>query len=200
MQYILTVGSRETPEDILELMVYMGWYFTTLGIGISSGDAVGADRAFWHGSVQASNYVDGINRIYLAKEGINGRYSSEGLDFHNALNYDTYEQAKALALQARGSWHGLTDWGIGQHLRNVYQVLGHTLDNPAKCMFYWAPPSGNKEKVTGGTNTALQLAIKNDIQPRINFYYPEKVEKAWKIINKYNPPKLMVDLEFIRGR
>ncbi len=198
MRYVLTVGSRDTPDDVLTLMVYLGWYFTQLGVGISSGDAEGADRAFWYGSTQAENYYDGINRIYLAKEGSRGRHTSEGKDFLNAQNYETYEEAKLLALKARGSFNGLNEWGIGMHVRNIFQVLGHSLKHPARCMFYYGIPTGKTEKVKGGTNTALQLAKQSNILPRINLYYPENVTRACNVVKRYNPPDLNIDWKFIK--
>ena len=177
------VGSRETPEDILELMSELGKALCEDGWILSSGDAIGADRAFYEGARRASNFSEAMVRIYLSRNGFwNGHeavYVGSKPGLLDATTFtDTYEQAKQMALEARGSFERLSPGGIALHTRNVFQIHGHTLQDKVKALVYWGIPKGKGEKVHGGTNTALQLAIKSGIEKRINLYYEENVAAA----------------------
>jgi hypothetical protein len=189
------VGSRETPLDILEMMVRIGRTMAEQRVGLSSGDAIRADQAFYRGAcLHRENVAVGErvvpNRIYLAWNGIAGRHHDPENGWYAAPFYkDTYEKASQLALEARGSFEGLTRGGIGQHVRNVYQIHGHTLTEPVIALWYWGIPVGKKEKVRGGTNTALQLSIKAGVPNRINLYTDEGLERAVRFLAKYESGK-----------
>lgn len=177
------VGSRETPEEILALMRELGKALCEDGWVLSSGDAVGADRAFYEGARMASNFSEEMVRIYLSYNGFWNGFERVYVDSKPGLLdatvfTETYEQAKQMALEARGSFERLGPGGIALHTRNVFQIHGHTLQDKVKAMVYWGIPKGKTEKVNGGTNTALQLAIKSGIEKRINLYYEENVAAA----------------------
>jgi hypothetical protein len=166
-----------------------------LGIGLSSGDAIRADQAFYRGAClqrDSANTEERVplNRIYLAWDGIGGRRHDPENGWYAAPFYkETYEQATQLALEARGSFEGLTRGGIGQHVRNVYQIHGHMLTEPVIAMWYWGIPVGKSEKVRGGTNTALQLAKKAMIPNRFNLNTDEGMEKAIRFLARYESSK-----------
>ncbi|MNY50947.1 hypothetical protein D3C86_1864980 [compost metagenome] len=61
--------------------------------------------------------------------------------------------------------------------------MGACLTDPVKSIVYWGKPVGKTEKVKGGTNTALQLAIKCGIPTRINLYTDEGMERATKFLD-----------------
>lgn len=207
--YVAIVGSRETPLDELELMVRLGRTCTDFGLAVSSGDAFGADRAGWYGAMQSRVYSEIGSRIYLTDSAKN-RTRATTLGFIIAEDYpEHWDMAKSLAFAARGSFGGLNEYGIGLHTRNVYQILGHNLDEPIKLMFYYAKPVGNPkdERVSGGTNTAVQLAKQSNIEKRVNLATVEGLEFAeqflklweqdypyvdidWRKILKYDDPRL----------
>lgn len=177
------VGSRETPEEILALMRLISQALYAQGYALSSGDAEGADTAFYEGAVMAHNYHELGARIYLAWNGVRDRYHDPKNYFYDASKFPTWESANSIALEARGSWEGLGRGGIAMHTRNVFQIMGHTLTDPVKSIIYWAKPVGKTEKVKGGTNTALQIAIKCGIPNRINLYTDEGMERATKFLD-----------------
>lgn len=177
------VGSREAPLEILELMVRIGRTMAEQGFGLSSGDAIRSDQAFYRGACLARNPPP--HRIYLAWSGIGGRFHDPDNGWHVAPFYrENYEQASQIAEKARGGFFGLTQGGIAQHVRNVYQIYGHTLDEVVKVMWYWGIPVGKQEKVKGGTNTALQLAIMANVN-RINLYTDHGIERAIRFLTCY---------------
>lgn len=189
--YVAIVGSREAPIDELELMIRLGRTFTDLGYADSSGDAFGSDRAGWYGAIQSDRYPDVGSRIYLTQSYKNRRRAEEH-GFIIAEDYpECWPMAMSMALAARGSFGGLNEYGIGLHTRNVYQILGHELNEPVKLMFYYAKPVGNPAhgKVSGGTNTAVQLALQAGIEQRINLATKEGYEYAEGILKLHELDK-----------
>ena len=71
------------------------------------------------------------------------------------------------------------------HTRNVFQIHGHMLNDPVKAIIYWAKPVGKTEVVKGGTNMALQMAIRAGIPKRINLYTDEGLAKAHALVDQY---------------
>lgn len=88
-----------------------------------------------------------------------------------------------MALEARGSFHGLDDWGINLHSRNVMQIHGANLQDKVEYLIYWAIPVGKAERCKGGTNTALQIAKKAEVKHRINLYTTEGQIWASQFLN-----------------
>ena len=95
---------------------------------------------------------------------------------HEAEQHPTHEHSKAIAFKARGSFEGLFAFGIGLHSRNPMQVLSHTLEHPVWLIVFYARPVGKKGRVSGGTNTAVQVAVMHDVK-KVNLYVEEQREK-----------------------
>lgn len=83
------VGSRDTPEDVCKLMQKLAVVFYALGYGLSSGDARGADRAFWEGALLSPFYRKIGARIYLCDEWVRGRKADPKNFFYNAQRLPT---------------------------------------------------------------------------------------------------------------
>jgi hypothetical protein len=177
------VGSRETPEEILELMRRISVALYAQGFALSSGDAEGADTAFYEGALLSPHFHTLGARIYLAWNGVRNRYHDPKNYFFDASKFATWETANSIALEARGSWEGMGRGGIAMHTRNVFQIMGACLTDPVRSIVYWGKPVGKTEKVKGGTNTALQLAIKCGVKNRINLYTEEGMERATKFLD-----------------
>lgn len=187
------VGSRETPMDVLLLMVRLGRTYCDLGMCLRSGDAIGADYAFYVGARLSKRFEETGARIYLSKDGIQERYHNPALGFYNAeLFTETYEDAKKIAEEARGGFWGLGKGGIALMTRNTYQVLTETLQAPSRALLYWGIPIGNvkNEKIRGGTNVALQIAKRFGVSNRTNLYFEENQLKAlaWLTVHESSDP------------
>jgi len=207
-RYVAIVGSRTTPEVVLEYMIRLGRTYTDLGIGISSGDAYDADRAGWYGAKQSKRFKEVGARIYVNKAFREGVPIEEMHGFIDARELHEYRHhATSMALDARGSFAGLNKFGIELHTRNVYQIHGDKLDNIVMAFILWAEPNG-RDKVKGGTNTAFQTAKKAEVPLIVNLYHQEGIEWAkdflakheqdypyeeidWRKIHKYDDPRLL---------
>lgn len=138
------VGSRKTPEDVLDLMREIGYLmWADLGLVLRSGGANGADSAFEEGCDDAG----GKKEIYLPWEGFNG---------HTSPLYGVNEAALTLASAVHPAWHNCSYPARKLHARNCYQVLGGDLKTPSSVLICWM-------KGAGGTRTAFQLAARSSI-------------------------------------
>ena len=143
VKYYAGVGSRKTPEDILEMM-------TKIAEGLSrnyilrSGGADGADSAFERGA--------GNKKIsYIPWPGFNG--SKE-----KCINVSS--AAMKLASEFHPGWMYLSYGARKLHARNGYQILGEGLDTPADFVICWTP--GGKD--VGGTGQAIRIAKANRVK------------------------------------
>jgi hypothetical protein len=169
------IGSREAPMPVQVLMTRYARTVYDLKMGpLHSGDAIASDFAFWVGARLSKNFFELGAKIFLYKNGYQNRWHDDQLGFINVKTFDPEIRAEAeeLARVARNGFWGLGAGGIGLVSRNPFQLLDVDLKHPvAKCL-YWGIPQGKTEKVRGGTNVGLQIAIRFNI-PRMNLYYEE---------------------------
>lgn len=199
-KYWTIVGSRNTPEHVLELMIRMGRTLTDNGISVSSGDAYDSDRAGWYGARQSKRYAEVGARVYLANgTGRNFYRLRDNRFFYDASGFtDTWNTAMQMAMQARGSFGGLNEWGKALHTRNVYQIHGEDLKSLSDAIIYYAEPIGKREneKVSGGTNTALRLAVMADIPIRKNLYFQDDYEWCGKWLEEHELKYPYIDINW----
>lgn len=146
---ITGIGSRKTPPEMLHAMEELSALFVTLGYKLRSGAADGADTAFERGFLKAQ----GETEIWLPWQRFNHHAHSSFLPRHNhfmmaSLVHPAYPYLKP-SVQAL-------------HARNVGQVLGDYLDEPAALVVCWTPDGcetgATRTKETGGTGTAIAVA------------------------------------------
>jgi hypothetical protein len=163
---IALVGARKTPNLILTLMELLGYRLASDGWECRSGDAEGADYAFYRGIRSYCEKIHGfdsldIAKIYIAWNGCKGaegpRYdthpSGHFINFDNTINRD---RALEIAAGVHLYWGNCGQGARMLHARNVYQIYSETLDHPVKALICWAPIDG--DSITGGTRTAWELA------------------------------------------
>lgn len=170
MKWYTGVGSRETPANILKLMEDVGFALASQGWTLRSGGAVGADQAFENGMFRYVG-LDGPYswtpaEIYLPWSGYENHYKQT----HGGLNIlpsdiklDDERIAECMAMAIHPAWEACKIGAKKMHTRNVYQVLGRTLDKPSKMLIAWTRLDG-KGNPKGGTATAINLATENGIQ------------------------------------
>lgn len=167
-KYYTGIGSRQTPKEILDLMVEIGRKMSDLGYIGRSGGAEGADSAFQEGAqLSGKSLFD----VYLpwGKSG-----HDKNIIMLNPQKFQNYQQAVELASQVHPAWDRCSDAAKKLHSRNVYQILGNDLRTPSKVCILYAEPRGTYS-VKGGTNTALQLALMHKV-PSWNLYKKESRE------------------------
>lgn len=140
------IGSRETPERILNIMKSLALSLAEDGFILRSGGADGADSAFEAGC----DMRNGKKEIYLPWKGFNNRDSQ----LHTVTS-----DALRMASLTHPYWDKLSKGGKLLHARNCYQVLGSDLNT--KSAFVVGYTAGGKGK--GGTGQAFRVARANGI-------------------------------------
>jgi hypothetical protein len=132
------IGSRKTPQDILEKMKVIGYVLALQGYILRSGGAEGADSAFETGCDMAK----GEKEIFLPWRRFNG---------HSSLLYTPSPEAFEIASRRHPSWDRVSDGGKALHARNSHQILGNSLKEPIQFVVCYS-------EGVGGTEQALRLA------------------------------------------
>lgn len=160
MSKIVTIiGSRETPEDILDIMYDLILSLNNAGTTIRSGGAPGADHV-------VTKYAE-KKEIIIPWDGFQDlRNTDEGVYLWNLS--PNYKDATKIALEHYHSIGFAKQSHRSLHSRNAMQVLGLYLDKPASFVVCWTP-GGNK---LGGTATAIKIAEAHGV-PVYNLGNPE---------------------------
>lgn len=106
------IGSRKTPEPILQVMSKLAARLYRDGWELRSGGAAGADSAFWRG-------CNGVGRVYRPE--------------------DATAEAIELASQFHPAWDRCSDYVRKLHGRNAMILLGDDLQSPASMVVCWTP-------------------------------------------------------------
>lgn len=147
MKYYAGIGSRETPEHVLDRMTKLAGILERKGFILRSGSARGADRAFERGVKDQICNVE----IFLV--------SNDTPLWTHTFTEHFHPQPKAL-----GEHRGLMD-------RNACQILGRDGNTPVEFVVCWTKDG----KASGGTGHALRIAKYYDI-PIYNFYCEADIE------------------------
>lgn len=140
------IGSRKTPDLVLRQMESIGQQLGESGWHLRSGFADGADKAFGRGA----ETVSGSFEMILPWEGFNGAPKDDPRFYVPQWSAELLEIAAA----AHPVWERLTDTVKCLHARNVPQVLGWNVREPADMVVCWTPNA----KSGGGTGQAIRVA------------------------------------------
>lgn len=183
MKVYAGIGSRETPEEICQLMRHVGRELGRRGWTLRSGGADGADAAFAAGASEAAAASGPLPEIFLPWSGFNG---VEGGIVGSSL--PSWPEAIALAQQVHPRPFLLTrNRGVlALMARNGLQVLGADLKSPSRFILCWAKGStfddtGRLMNVDGGTGQAIRIAYGRTSIPVFNLALPDhraRVERA----------------------
>lgn len=156
MRYYTGVGSRQTPANVMTIMMRTALRLTDQGYALRSGGAVGADSAF-----EAGVTVAAAKEIYRPM----GDRSKPGIHDYPA---ELWTEASQIAGSLHPAWHRCSGYAKGLHTRNVFQVLGQDLKTPSEFLLCWTPDAAKSEATctrdTGGTATAIRLADRQGIE------------------------------------
>jgi hypothetical protein len=143
-----TIGSRQTPDDILLEMTRFGSWIRDMDHWCRSGHADGADWAFEKGAQERC-------LVYLPWEGFNSQLTSNARKVIPPFD----EKLDNLARQYHQKYDSLSDAVKKLMMRNCCQVLGLELNKPVDVVICWTP----KASGSGGTGQALRIAKDYDI-------------------------------------
>ena len=142
------IGSRSTPEPVLQVMRQIAHRLSELGYTLLSGGAAGADTAFEAGQF-------GQKEIYLPWPGFRHLQGRHCVTLPSAEAYRVAEPMPP-------AWKRLGDTAQALTARNSHQVLGADLRSPVDFVVCWTPDGCETEaarsRATGGTGQAIALA------------------------------------------
>lgn len=104
------IGSRETPQPILDMMTAIAQRKRSDGCILRSGGAKGADKAFEAGAGSQKE-------IFRPK--------------------DATEAAFELSAKYHPAWHRCSPWAKALHARNAHIILGRLLVTPVDIVICW---------------------------------------------------------------
>ena len=165
MKYYAGIGSRNTPETVLNQMSDIAAHLGSLNYTLRSGGAEGADTAFETGCALYPK------QIYLPWKGFNGLTGIVG------DTLPTWQRARQITLNTHPAPDRLSAGAVKLHTRNVFQVLGSDLKTPVDFIVCWTVDGRN----TGGTGQAMRIA-NSYIIPIYNLYFPDQYNTVMQFI------------------
>lgn len=136
MKYYTGIGSRSTPQNVMQLMTKVATYLSSIGYILRSGGADGADSAFESGSTNSEIFLPWPN--FNNKKGI---VCSHPLAIELAMRF--HPNYSNLSAGAKKLMH-----------RNSHQLFGVNMDTPSDFVICWTPNGSG----SGGTGQALRIA------------------------------------------
>lgn len=150
------IGSRETPQDVLESMQYIAGKLYERWYTLRSGGARGADEAFASGVKEfASGKTTNNYKIYLPWDGFNDHHHNPSKGYFDCSRASTWDEALELVNKYHPAPEKLGDFARKLMARNAYQVLSTTLKDPVDFVICWTKGG----KLVGGTAQAMKIAI-----------------------------------------
>jgi len=177
-KYFTMIGSRQTPENVCEALAELALTYTRKGWIGRSGGADGADTCLEDGSAHPTGNIE----VYLPWRSFNGR-SSDGKTYFDVSGWESSVEAHTMASELHPAWNRVSFGARKLHARNIYQILGKDLATPSDCVICYARPIGDKGYVSGGTATAVKIAIDKGI-PVFNLWYRDSFRKAMEFLNE----------------
>ena len=163
------IGSRETPHYVLAYFTHLANYLGRNGWTLRSGGASGADTAFEQGALTKEIFIpwSGFQKRTIREPGV--------LCIEHPL-------AREIAEKAHPNWAACSIGARALHTRNVFQVLGATLNLPSRFVVCWTKGGTG----AGGTGQALRIARANNI-PIFDFGRGDVTEELYAYLNKIDP-------------
>lgn len=140
-RYFSGIGSRETPQDVLDKFFKIGAYLAKKGYVLRSGGADSADSAFESGC----DSENGAKEIYLPWRGFNN---------NNSELYNIPIGAFLIAKSIHPVWGDLKQGSQKLHARNIGQLISYDFDTPSDFVVCWTKNGEAK----GGSATVINLA------------------------------------------
>lgn len=166
--YYAGVGSRQAPGEILLLMTRVATTLEKKSYWLRSGGATGADTAFSKGCEKKKE-------IFVPWDGFNDI----------KMQYPIPELAYSISADLHPAWEKLSAGMQAMMARNVMQVMGKTLNEPAQFVVCWTPDgvirAEDTTSKTGGTGHAIRVAGFFGI-PVFNLQLPEHHERFRRMV------------------
>ncbi len=162
------IGSRRTPQPVLELLSALASQLAQRGHLLRSGHAPDADQAFEQGAGPDAE-------VYLPW----ASFESSARCVAGYVQPEPSPAAMQMAATHHPAWERLGRGGRSLHARNCHQILGRGLDDPVSFVVCWTPDGATTHPgpSTGGTGQALRIAAAHEI-PVFNLACPEHLARV----------------------
>jgi hypothetical protein len=175
--YYAGVGSRDTPEYILELMTQLAERLREDRMILRTGHAPGADQAFEKGATNCAE-------IYLPwatfqqDDGFYAARDEVGKIWEPTIFNDPTQEARNIAAGFHPVWGSLKPGAQKLMARNSHQILGPKPQSrpiPVEFVICWTKDG----QASGGTGQAIRIAEAHSI-PVYNLYNAEDYDMAFE--------------------
>lgn len=176
------VGSRRTPMLIMTVIFYLSRRLAQEGWGLRSGGAIGADTAFYNGYMDFFNKSIDIYHLNVSIYVPDNNHKAFRLYPNHSVRFDkssNIDKALEMASTIHPNWEACNAYTKKLHGRNMYQVLGESLNEPSNLYICWAPIVG--DSIEGGTRTSYEIAKRNNIKI-INLANPNHYTKIINLL------------------
>lgn len=150
------VGSRCTPQRVLESITLAATRLARGGWTLRTGLSPGADQAFYGGAVAGRGRVE----LYLPCADFEAHARRGGEELHVFVLPEPADAAYSLAARFHPGFPALSSHERRLRARDVHQLLGRDLAEPAALVICWTPDGGvdGSGRHAGGTGQALRIA------------------------------------------
>jgi predicted NAD-dependent protein-ADP-ribosyltransferase YbiA (DUF1768 family) len=182
------IGSRETPQEVLDKMTEVAKYLEELGYTLRSGGAIGADKAFEKG-------VTSKKEVFLGSVKTGEREKKIAREIHP--NPQALDNAKA-----KTTGKSISDFMWNLMGRNTNQIFGANLDTPVDFVLAWTQDGltdyRKRSLQSGGTGQAIDMASRKGI-PVINMANDNWRDELKSVIVKSQQPKSQTEINIYDG-
>ena len=185
------IGSRETPQEVLNKMTEVAKYLEDLGYTLRSGGAIGADKAFEKG-------VKSKKEVFLGSVKTGEKELKIAEEIHPAWN-KMLESTKRKAIASGKNPEKSADYVANLMARNTNQIFGANLDTPVDFVLAWTQDGltdyRKRSLQSGGTGQAIDMASRKGI-PVINMANDNWRDELKSVIVKSQQPKSQTGVKY----
>ncbi len=183
------IGSRNTPQDVLNLMTKFAYKAASKGYTTRSGAADGADTCAEEGALNfikdnnlSPEKADSLMEIYLPWKDFNGRKSSN-YGYKTLPILPCKNEAFAIAERIHPAWERCSNGARSLHARNTMQCLGENLDKPSRFILCYGESEKKGSVIPkGGTRSCCKLGEEYLVEI-FNLYLEEHLKRVEEWVN-----------------
>lgn len=184
------IGSRSTPQDVLNLMTKFAYKAASKGYTVRSGAADGADTCAEEGVLNfikdnnlSPEKADSLMEIYLPWKDFNGRKSSD-YGYKTLPILPCKSGAFAIAERIHPAWERCSNGARSLHARNTMQCLGENLDKPSRFILCYGESEKKGSVIPkGGTRSCCKLGEEYNVEI-FNLYLEEHLKRVEEWVNE----------------
>jgi predicted NAD-dependent protein-ADP-ribosyltransferase YbiA (DUF1768 family) len=188
------IGSRETPQEVLNKMTEVAKYLEELGYTLRSGGAIGADKAFEKG-------VKSKKEVFLGSVKTGEKELKIAEEIHPAWD-KMLESTKRKAIASGKNPEKSADYVANLMARNTNQIFGANLDTPVDFVLAWTQDGltdyRKRSLQSGGTGQAIDMASRKGI-PVINMANDNWRDELKSVIVKSKQPESQTEINIYAG-